>query len=162
MLMVATTSCPPLRVIGSRSASRTAVGDLAGVIGRGHALEEDHELVAAEARQRVAGPDRTAQAVPDDPQQLVADLVAQVVVDDLEAVDVAEQDRHLAARPVRLQQRVVEVVEEEPPVGQAGQGVLERVAGQLLLERLALGRVAEDDDGSRRATSRRPRARRSW
>ena len=61
-------------------------------------------------------------------KQLVADLVTQVVVDDLEAIDVAEQDRHALARALGLQQRVVEVVEQEPPVGQAGEGVLERVA----------------------------------
>ena len=77
--------------------------------------------------------------------------MAQVVVDHLEAVDVAEEHRHLAAGPVRLQQRVVEVVEEEAAVGQAGQRVLEGVAGQLLLEGLALRGVAEHDDGPRGA-----------
>ena len=150
MLMVATTSCPALSVIGSRSASRTAFGHLGGLVGRGDALEEDHELVATEARERVARPHGAAQAVPDDAQQLVAHLVAQVVVDHLEAVDVAEEHRDLAAGPVRLEQRVVEMVEEEPAVGQTGQRVLERVPGQLLLERLALRGVAEDDDGARR------------
>ena len=162
MLTVATTSCPALSEIGSRSASRTDVGDLAGVVGRRDALEQDDELVAAEARQRVTGPDGTAQPVPDDPQQLVAHLVAQVVVDHLEAVDVTEEHGDLAARPVRLEQCVVQVVEQEPPVRQAGQRVLERVPGQLLLEGLALGRVAEDDRRPRRATSPRRRATPSW
>ena len=124
-------------------------GDLAGVVGRGDALEQDDELVAAEARQGVTGPDGTSQPVRDDPQQLVAHLVAQVVVDDLEAVDVTEEHGDPAAGPVRLEQCVVQMVEEEPPVRQAGQRVLERVPGQLLLEGLALGRVAEDDDGPR-------------
>ncbi len=136
------------------------VRHLAGVIGRGDSLEQDHELVAAEAGQRVAGPDRTAQAVADHPQQLVPHLVAQVVVHDLEAVDVPEQHRHLAPRPVGLEQGVVEVVQEEPTVGQAGQGVLERLPGQLLFERLALRRVPEDDDGSRRGCAAPDRGRR--
>ena len=86
----------------------------------------------------------------DDTEQLVAHLVTEVVVDDLEAIDVTEEHGHPTAGAVGLQQRVVEVVEEEAPVGQAGQGVLERVAGQLLLEGLALRGVAEDDDRSRR------------
>ena len=50
---------------GDRVAQRLedAVGHLAGFVGRGDALEEDDELVAAEARERVAGPHGAAQAV---------------------------------------------------------------------------------------------------
>ncbi len=76
MLMVATTSCPALRVIGSRSDVEDGRGDVAGVVGRGQSLQQDDELVAAEARQRVARTHGTAQAVADDAQQLVAHLVA--------------------------------------------------------------------------------------
>jgi hypothetical protein len=76
--------------------------------------------------------------------------VTEVIVDHLEAVDVAEEHRHPAPGPVRLQQGVIEMVEQEPAVGQPGQRVLERVARQLLFEGLALGGVAEHDDGTRR------------
>ena len=126
------------------------VGHPGRLIGRGDAFEQDDELVTAETGERVARPHGAAQAIPDDAEQLVAHLVAQVVVDQLEAVDVAEEHRDLAAGPIRLEQGVVEMVEEEPAVGQTGQRVLEGVPGQLLLERLALRGVAEDDDGTRR------------
>ena len=114
------------------------VGHIGGLAGRGDAFEQDNELVTTETGERVARPHGTAQAVPNDAQQLVAHLVAQVVVDQLEAVDVAEEHCDLAAGPIRLEQRVVEMVEKEPAVGQTGQRVLEGVPGQLFLERLAL------------------------
>ncbi len=72
--------------------------------------------------------------------------MAEVVVDHLETVDVAEKDRDLVAGALGLQECVVEMVEQQPAVGQARQRVLERVARQLLLERLALGGVTEHDD----------------
>ena len=150
MLMVATSSWPPLRMTGIAQRVEHALTTSIGVVRRVHALEQDDELVAAEPRQRVAGAHGPTQPFADDPEQLVADLVAEVVVDELEAVDVAEEHGHLAAGPVRLEQRVVEVVEQQPPVGQAGQRVLEGVTGQLLLERLALRCVAEDDHRARR------------
>ena len=81
MLMVATTSWPPLSMIGSRSASSTRSATWPASSGERHALQDDHELVTAEARQRVAGPDGTAEALGDDAQQLVPHLVAEVVVD---------------------------------------------------------------------------------
>ncbi len=123
---------------------------LAGLVGRRDALQQDDELVTSVARERVAGPHRPAQALGDDAQELVTQLMPEVVVDHLEAVDVAEEHGHRAAGPVGLQQRVVEMVEEEAAVGQAGQRVLERVASQLLLEGLAFGGVAEHYDRSRR------------
>jgi hypothetical protein len=79
--------------------------------------------------------------------------MTKVIVDRLEAVDVAEEDSHPTPRPVGLQQRVVEMVEQEPPVGQPGQRVLEGVASQLLFEGLAFGSIAEDDDGTPRRRS---------
>ncbi len=121
-------------------------GDLARILRRAEALEDDHELVTPEPRQRVTRPDSTPEALCDDAQQLVTHLVAQVVVDDLEPIDVAEEHRHPVPRAFGLQQRVVEVVEEEAPVGQPGQRILKRVPGQLLLEGLAFRRVTEHED----------------
>ena len=129
------------------------VRDVRGIVSRGHALQQDHELVAAEARERVTGPDGATETVPDDPQDLVADLMAEGVVDDLEAVDVAEEKRHPTPGAVGLQQRVIEVVEEQAPVGQPREGVLKGMPGQLLLEGLPVGGVPEDDHGARRRAS---------
>ena len=149
MLMVATTSWPPLSRMRLTQRLEHPVGHLAGILGRAHALEDDHELVAAETRQGVTRPDGTPEALGDDAEQLVADLVTEVVVDDLEPIDVAEEHGHPAAGAVGLEQRVVEVVEEQAAVGQAGQGILERMPGQLLLEGLALRGVPEHDDRGR-------------
>ncbi len=76
--------------------------------------------------------------------------MAEVVIDHFEAVDVTEEHGHPAAGASRLEQRMVQVIEEETAIGQAGQRVLEGVAGQLLLERLALRGVTEHDHGGRR------------
>ncbi len=100
-------------------------------------------LSPPKTRARVsAGRTSAAEAVADGAQQLVAHLVTKVVVDHLEAVDVAEEDGDVALGALGLQQGVVEVVEQQPPVRQARERVLERVTGQLLLEGLALGRCA--------------------
>ena len=60
-------------------------------------LAEDRELVAAEARDRVAGAQLAVQARADRAQQLVAGVVAERVVDDLQVVEVQEQQRDPAA-----------------------------------------------------------------
>ena len=135
------------------------VGHLHRVVGGGDALEDDHELVTTEARQPVPGPDGTAQTFGDHPQQLVADLVAEVVVHHLETVDVAEKDRDPGSLRSRLQECMVEMVEQQPAVGQPRQRILERMTGQLLLERLALRSVTEHDDRTGGCRRRRRRAR---
>ena len=70
-------------------------GDAVGDAGRDglvvDARQEDRELVAAEAGDRVAGAQRVAQPLGDDDQQLVAGGVPERVVDDLELVEVDEE-----------------------------------------------------------------------
>ena len=53
-----------------------ALGDLHGLRVLGDVLDEDRELVAAEARHGVAGPQVVLEAVGDADQELVADGVA--------------------------------------------------------------------------------------
>ncbi len=85
------------------------------------------------------------QAVTDRNKELIAGHVPEAVVDALEAVHVNEdQGVGLAVGP-RLPERLIEPLHQQPPVGQAGQAVVERVLMQLVLERLALGDVAERD-----------------
>ena len=118
-----------------------AVGDPAQ-IGEAHdPLEQDHELVPAEAGDRVAGPDRRGEALGGRDQQLVAGAVAERVVDDLEVVDVGEQDGEagvgLAAALERLGQRAV----EQRAVRQPGQRIVVRLVVEPLGVLLASGDV---------------------
>ena len=99
------------------------------------AVEQQRELVAAEARRGVALAEAGAQAVGHGAQQLVAGVVAVAVVDRLELVDVEQQ--HADARPAALE-RVLEAVVEERAVGELGERVVERLALELVLERLQL------------------------
>ena len=83
-------------------------GQLGGRAAVGQPAQQHRELVAAEARQRVAAPQRAAQPVGDLAQQPVAVVVAERVVDLLEAVEVDQQQRRdrLAARSAAAQRAV--------------------------------------------------------
>jgi hypothetical protein len=60
-------------------------------------VEDDRELVAAEAGQRVLRAQHGLQAGPDLAQDLVAGVMAEGVVELLEAVEVDEQEGHVIA-----------------------------------------------------------------
>src|SRR5215210_7081254 len=99
------------------------------------AVQEQRELVAAEAGGRVALPEAAAQPLRDGPEQLVAGVVAVAVVDGLELVDVEQQHAHAGVPAV---ERVLEPVVEERAIRELSEGVVERLALELLLERLEL------------------------
>ena len=88
--------------------------------------QDEHELVAADARHGVAGAQRLGESPRDCLQQLVADRVPERVVDGLEAIQVDEDHRRAAVAFARRRQRVVEALVQQPPVGQAGQRVVVR------------------------------------
>ena len=69
-----------------------AVGDRDRLAFVGEAVDQDPELVAAEAGDDVAGPQVGAQPRRHRPQQGVAGVVAEAVVDQLEVVEVEEED----------------------------------------------------------------------
>ncbi len=94
-------------------------------------LEQDGELVAAEARRGVAGAHASGDAAPDLGQHLVADRVAERVVDRLEVVEVEEQDRG-GARAVG--QRRLDALREERAVREAGERVVEGLMAEPLLQ----------------------------
>ena len=100
--------------------------------------EEEDELVAADARDGVAGPDAAAQARSDLPEDLVADAMAHRVVHGLEAVEVEEEDGELRAGPLRLGQREVQVVLEALAVREARERVVVREVLDLLLGPLSV------------------------
>ena len=73
----------------------------------------------------------------------VAGGVAERVVDRLEVVEVHEQHRNGIAAARLALERVLDAVLEQRAVGEAGDGVVERLVRELLLERLPLGDVAD-------------------
>ena len=82
-------------------------------------------------------------------QQLVARGVPERVVDRLEVVEVHEQDRGVLVVARLAVECVLDAVAEQRAVGEPGDGVVERLVGELLLELLALADVAhvEHDAG---------------
>ena len=86
---------------------------------------EDDELVARKAGQRVAWTHGEDQPLSDGHEQLVADGVAIQVVHLLEAVEIREEDRSPVARPSPPANGRVEPLDQEGPIGQTGQRVVQ-------------------------------------
>ena len=76
-------------------------------------------------------------------QQLVANRVAEAVIDRLEVVEIDEDHRELAVVAPAARERQRQAILEQRPVGEAGELVVERLVAELVLERHALGDVAE-------------------
>ena len=114
--------------------------------------DEEDELVAAEARCRVAGADRAGEALADRSEERVARLVAEAVVDDLQPVEVDEEHGEVGPVPLAARELVVQPVEEQRPVREPGERVVVGLAGQRLAGAELLGHVLDDDDvaGARR------------
>ena len=89
--------------------------------------------------------DRGADPLGDGDQQPVPDAVAEAVVDVLEVVEVEEQHGERLGGAVAAAQRVGEPVAEQLAVGEPGERVVERLVAELLLERLAVGDVADGE-----------------
>ena len=97
-----------------------ALGDPDRDVGIPQVAEQQAELVATEARDDVVRPQARLQPLGDRHEQAVADVVAQRVVHELEAVDVEEQHGDLPVVRRRVEQRLLEPLEELPAVRQAG------------------------------------------
>ena len=100
-----------------------------------HAVEEDAELVATQARNHVEFADLPAQPRGDGVQHLVADRVAVRVIDLLEPIQVDEQRRHRTACRRQAGQRLADGFGEERTVRYLRERVVERAALQLVLFR---------------------------
>ena len=109
------------------------------VCGRLHPLDDDGELVAAEARAEADLPHHRAQALGNRLQHAVAEHVAHAVVDVLEVVEVEEEHagKRIALR--RARQRLVELHQELAPVRQPRQRVVGGEVLQLARALLDLG-----------------------
>jgi hypothetical protein len=112
----------------------------------GEILQQHRELVAAQPGRGVLEPEAVAETIRHRDEQLVAGRVTEAVVDRLEVVQVEEEDRQAAVTPVRTHERVLDPVTEQRLVGELGEGVVERLVGELGLETLVLGDVAEAPD----------------
>ena len=123
-----------------------------GVGGAHHVADEDHELVASQSGDGVAGPDDLGEAAPSLPEQVVAGTVAQRIVHHLEPVEVQEQHTDHPALASRTVQGVLEAVEKQRPVGQARQLVVVRPFLELRRHLDPLGDVpgVDHDAGDRR------------
>ena len=124
-------------------------GRVGGVREVGDAIEQDGELVAAEACDRVGRAGSVAlRRRCDLAQDAVAGGMAEAVVDGLELVEVDEHDRYRRSGPLGAGERMLDAVREERSVGEVRHGVVEGLVGELLLEHLALADVAAVQDDS--------------
>ncbi|MCY1398059.1 hypothetical protein D9M71_130850 [compost metagenome] len=96
-------------------------------------LHQQHELIAAYARQRVLAMEIGAQAQAHFAQQLVAHMVAEGIVDRLEAIQVNKHQGETATAFGNLVHGLVDTVGQQYPVGQSGQGVMQGQLGQFLV-----------------------------
>ncbi len=115
--------------------------------------QEQPELVASEPGDRVGGAQDLLQAIPQLLEQLVAGMVAEGVIDLLEAVEVHHQDGDPPALPARRENRLLDSVAQQRPVGKTREGIMERLVlvqlglpAQLLLGLLALRDVLDHRD----------------
>jgi len=111
-------------------------------------LEEDRELVAAEAGDRVLRPHTRPQPLGHRHQQTVARQVAQSVVDVLETIQVEDEGAEWPALAPRPLQGVAQPVQEERAVRQAGEAVVKDGVAKVFFRLLALGDVEGDADGT--------------
>jgi hypothetical protein len=112
----------------------------------GDVFDEDGELVAAESGGGVAGSQVAGEALADFGEERVAGGVAQPVVDGFEVVEVDEQYGGELVAAGEAAQGVFDAVEEQRAVGQAGEGVVEGLVGELGFEADAFGGVAAGQD----------------
>ena len=106
--------------------------------------DKNRKLVAAHARNGVSGPDHADQTAGDRYQQTVAGRVAEAVVDELEAVEIEIKYREpQLIVAFETAQRLLQAVDEQHPVGQPGQCVVQRTVDQLVFRFLALGDAAD-------------------
>ena len=101
---------------------------------------DDREFVAAETGDHVDLPQATLEADGDDAQQFVAERMAERVVDLLEVVEIEAEKRETLAG-FGGDEGGADALGEQGPVGEAGQGIVARHKGDLLLRLQPLGDV---------------------
>ncbi len=129
-------------IVGRRQLGLDALRVARRVLRSAVVLEEEGELVSAQPRHGVAGPDASEQPLAHRHEQPVAHRMAQALVDVLEAVHVEEEDGEAQVRlALQERHRLPQPVHEQRAVRQPGESVVKRVVEELLLGFLALGDV---------------------
>ena len=118
--------------------------DLEGRVRGVEAGQHEHELVAAEARDRVRLAHRRREPLRDRLQQLVAGVVAERVVDALEVVEVEEQAGDLRGVALRLREDLLQPLVQQRAVRQAGEDVVLRELVGVRGRDLELARALRD------------------
>ena len=140
------TSTPPT-ASGAPSDSGDALGDLLGVRGVGDVLEQERELVAAEAGDGVARADASSAAARRPPGARWSPAACpRLSLTALKSSRSTNRTTTPAVLPAAPLQRMRHAVGEQRAVGEAGERVVEGLARELRLEHLALGDVAVVDD----------------
>ena len=113
-----------------------AIGHACGVFETGHFVQQDGELVSPQPGDRIPRTQEHADALSEFDQQLIARGVTQTVVHHLESIEVEKQHGKLARRLAAvLFQGEIEPVQEQGPVGQSGQRVVQHLMTQAALPR---------------------------
>ena len=146
MLALVNTSCPRTSN-GVGQLLLDALGD-AGGVRLASVMSSSRTVNSSPPSRASVSPGRMQLLEPprDADQELVAGLVAEAVVDRLEAIEIEVQHREQrpAQRAPRAVKQVLQAVEEQRAVRQAGERIVERLALELRLGLLALGDVARD------------------
>ena len=104
---------------------------------------KDQELVPALPSDDVAGARHAPQPRGDLDQEPVADRVAEIVVDQLEVVEIGEEHGGGRTAAIGRGDRRRQVLMEQRPVGEVGEGVVEGQVRQSLLGLLPRGHVED-------------------
>ncbi|MNN23892.1 hypothetical protein D3C81_1373030 [compost metagenome] len=121
-------------------------GDVVGIAGLLQARQQDNEFVTPQARHGIDVTQLLLEAHGNALEQQVADRVAEAVVDVLEAVEVEEQHRALAAVFLLAVERRQQAAFEQRAVRQAGQRVVVCLVVEFGLGVLEAGNVGEHRD----------------
>ena len=123
---------------------------------RREVVEQQCELVSAESCRKVGRPQATAQPMTHLRQQAVAGEVAERVVDELEAVEIEEDhSKAEARRRPRVVDRKVQALEEQLPIGQTGDLVVQGPLSKSLLQLFAGLAVVDRADHAHGRSGRR-------
>ncbi|EXI77361.1 MAG: hypothetical protein AW10_03851 [Candidatus Accumulibacter appositus] len=138
----------PVQIVGAIECGEDLLADAATLASRflrlpGEVLEHDHELVAAEAGNRIAFTNAGRQSLADLFQQTVAHVVSEGIVERLEIVEIDEQQGPLSVSARARHQRQAQTVVQQAAVGQAGERVVKGQMADLFLRLLAHGDVGQ-------------------
>ena len=125
-------------------------------------LDQNGELVSAQAREDVGASQRRLQDRCRLPQKIVARGVAAGIVDDLELIDIQQHQNVLRAGLLEPVERSLEPLLERAAIGEARQCIVRGLPGQAADQRLLVGHVMERKhraggfavDGQRRGRER--------